>query len=202
MKILLRLALLIPLSMMLASCYIPYGYLTKIELADDGRYKLNYQGRLLSISFLSKIGKKEIEPETPEYEAEVALHLDQLQKLGFTNVEYTYPASYMVKLDQTGNINQERMLTFPSRNGPFLVIKLLKDNVVKLQSRPLSRKYIDELRQSNIRFIGNIVVWTSVEVTQHNANTVLPGNPDVYVWERKSLADPPLELVGKLMQRP
>ncbi len=193
-----RLFWLAPLVMLLSSCYIPYGYLTKIEVAKDGRYELNFHGRLLSASFLSKIGKNEITSGTEEYEAEKLVHFNELKRMGFSNIEYTFPASYEVKLDSKGNLFKERMVAFPGRSGSLLVMKLLKDNRLVIESRRLNKKYIHQLESSNIQFVGNVVIWTDMPVSGHNADMIQPGNPDAYVWEMRSLSENPLQLIGTL----
>ncbi len=195
---LLRAFWLVPVIMLLSSCYIPYGYLTKIQVSKDGRYELNFHGRVLSASFLSKIGKNEIASGTEEYETEKMIHFNELQRMGFSNIEYTFPASYEVKLDSKGNLFKERMVAFPGRSGSLLVMKLLKDNRLVIESRRLNDKYINELENSGIKFVGNVVIWTDMPVSGHNAHAIQPGNPDAYVWEMRSLSEKPLQLIGTL----
>ena len=193
-----RLFFLVPVVMLLSSCYIPYGYLTKIQVSKDGRYELNFHGRLLSASFLSKIGKNEITSGTEEYEAEKMVHLNELKRMGFSNIEYTFPASYEVKLDAEGNLFKERMVAFPARSGSLLVMKLLKDNRLVIESRRLNDKYINQLESSGIQFVGNVVIWTDMPISAHNAHAIQPGNPDAYVWEMRSLRENPIQMIGTL----
>ena len=195
---LLRTFWLVPMVMLLSSCYIPYGCLTKIQVSKDGRYELNFHGRVLSASFLSKIGKNDIVSGTEEYEAEKMVHLNELQRLGFNNIEYVFPASYEVKLDAKGNLFKERMVAFPGRSGSLLVMKLLKDNRLVIESRRLNDKYINQLHSSGIQFVGNVVIWTDMPVNAHNAHTIQPGNPDAYVWQMRSLKNNPIQLIGTL----
>lgn len=194
----LRLLFLVPAVLLLSSCYIPYGYLTKIQVSKDGRYELNFHGRLLSASFLSKIGKNEILSGTEEYEAEKRIHLNELKRMGFSNIEYTFPASYEVKLDAKGNLFKERMVAFPGRSGSLLVMKLLKNNRLVIESRRLNGKYIDQLESSGVQFVGNVVIWTDMPISAHNAHAIQPGNPDAYVWEMRSLKENPIQLIGTL----
>lgn len=194
-----KIFLLLPVISLLSGCYIPYAYLTKIEIAQNGRYSLNFQGRVVSANFLKKIQHEEISVGDEKYEVEKTAHMNELQRLGFTNSQYVYPASYETNYKVKGNLFTERMVTFPSRAGSVLVIKLLKDNKVIVKSQRLNQTYINQLEESGIIFVGNIALWTDIPVLKHNADSVVPGTPaDAYAWKMDSLDKEPIELVGVL----
>ena len=189
------LLLLVPL---LSSCYMPYGYLTKIQIAADGRYDIKFSGRLLSTNFMHKLSNAEIPREGPEYEAEKDKHIAALQRQGFTNIDYIFPASYQAQFNKSGNLLTERLVSFPARHGTVLSLKMLENNRLIVQTRALAEGYVSQLESSDIRFVGDVIIWTDLQVEQHNADTVHPGSPDAYLWQFKSLREPPLQLVGTL----
>lgn len=198
-----RIILLLPFLWTLVGCYIPYAYLTKIEIMNDGRYSLKFQGRVVAASFLNKIENENLQDDEDEYELNKVAHSNELVRLGFKNPQYVYPASYETSYEVKGNLFKERMVTFPSRSGSVLAIKLLKDNQIVVESRRMNEKYIAQLEKSGIPFVGNVALWTDIPVTKHNAHHVVPGTPaDAYAWKIHSLSEKPIQLIGILGEKP
>lgn len=194
-KIIALLAVVI-LPLALASCYMPTKYDLKIQILKDGRYAYEYEGDLIHLRFLQKLGTKEVAQGSPEERAQADIYIADLKRdQGFTSIKYVGEARFRVKYRHQGNINERKSYSFVRRNGWFMRILRNQPGVVELQGNKLPKNYRDELIATGFDSWGKIRVWSDAKVEFHNAGFVQEGSPTMYEWIIRSMAEPTPKMV-------
>lgn len=208
----------------LASCYLPNKFNMVMQIAPDGRYAASYDGTLTQLQFLQRLGSGEITGDSVDdyvgiYESEMR------RNSGFQEVSYLGGAEYKVKFEKQGSLSKERQFSFPIRKGILLGLRrwtaesaagyfqrfealnhpalpaLIQNgfqrepNIMEVFGDRLPEKIRQDLRQNGYWIKGTIRIWTSAKVGYHNAQTVVPGNPSMYVWNVTSFEDPAPQLI-------
>ena len=221
---LLRPAIAVAALCLLASCYLPNKFTMVMQVAPDGRYSASFDGTLTQLQFLQRLGTGEINSENVDqyvgiYESEMR------RNTGFQEVSYIGNAEYRVKFEKQGSLARERQFSFPIRKGVLLGLRrwtpetaagyfqrfealnhpalpaLIQNgfqrepDIMEVFGDRLPAKIRQDLRANGFWIQGTIRIWTSAKVGYHNAQTVVPGNPAMYVWEVSSLEDPAPQII-------
>ncbi len=186
----------------LASCYMPSAYQLRIQILKDGRFAYEYEGDLLHLGFLQKLGKKEVLQGSPEETEWSDIYIKDLNRdEGFSEIKYKGEARFKVKFRFKGNINEMKSYSFVRRNAWFMRIARTSPGVVELKSNKLPEDYRKELEASGFIAWGRVRIWTDAEVTYNNAQAVTPGGTSLYEWGIRSNEDElPRMVIGIIPQ--
>lgn len=176
--------------LVLASCYMPSAYQLRIQMLNDGRFAYEYEGDLLHLRFLSKLGNKEVLQGSPEEIEWSEVYIKDLKRdEGFYDIKYKGEARFKVKYRFKGNINEMKSYNFVRRNAWFMRISRTAPGVVEIKSNKLPENYRKELEASGFISWGRIRLWTDANVTYNNAHAVTEGGKALYEWAIRSNED-------------
>ncbi len=185
-----RYLILVPALLLLASCYMPSAYQLRIQILQDGRFAYEYEGDLLHLRFLSKLGLGEIQQGSAEEIEWAEIYEKDLRRdEGFSEIKYKGEGRFLVKFRFKGNINELRSYHFVRRNAWFMRIARTAPGVVELKSNKLPENYRKELEAGGFIPWGRIRVWTDAEVTFENATAVSGSGTRLYEWAIRSSED-------------
>lgn len=202
-----------------SGCYLPTDYDLRVQILNDGRYAFEYEGDVVHVGFLQRLGWKKMleegrEPSEYVEETWANMNLDRDDILdydedkragiykrdlerdrGFEAVEYQGQARYNVKYRYQGNIRKQKSFTFVRRNGWFMRIARTAPGVVELKGNSLPSNHEDALIEGGFDSYGTVRVWTDANVVSHNATSVQQGSPSLYRWDIRSMKDPTPSMV-------
>ena len=125
----------------LTGCFLPTKYEIDIQVRKDGLYAFNYEGDLIHLRFLQKLGQKEVAQGSPEEKEWAEVYAKDLKRdRGFSEVRYVGEARFRVKYAHEGNINKRKSFTFVRRNGWFLRIARTAPGVVEITGNKLAKE--------------------------------------------------------------
>lgn len=182
-----RYLLIVPALLLLSSCYMPSAYQLRIQILNDGRFAYEYEGDLIHLRFLSKLGLKEVQQGSEEEQEWAEIYKKDLNRDdGFQSITYKGEGRFKVKYRFKGNINELKSYHFVRRNAWFMRIARTAPGVVELKSNKLPENYRKELEAGGFIAWGRIRIWTDANVTYNNAHAVTAGGKALYEWAIRS----------------
>lgn len=219
MKRTLRTAFLLLAAGLVASCYLPNKFELTMQIAPDGRYAISYDGTLTELQFLQRIGSGELQGDQVDEYVSIYEN-EMRRNSGFKEVSYLGKAEYGVKYERQGSLSREKQFSFPTRRGIILGLRRWtaesaadhiarfeavghpalqsmaeagfanEPNIMELFGDRLPAQMRADLKNNGFWVQGTIRIWTSAKVGYHNAQSVVPGNPSLYIWDINDLDDP------------
>lgn len=184
--------------LILPGCYMPSDFVLNMRFEPDGRYAFDYEGDLIQLAFLQRIGKGELKTrdEIARYTDIYARDLERDK--GFKKVVSNGTARYAVTYHHEGNIIKERSFNFVRRNGWFMRIGHYPDGTVRIEGNVLPSDYRNELIAKGFDGRGVIRIWTKAKVVSSNATGKTEGELPSYEWQISTLRDPAPQLTLQL----
>ncbi|MDX1737022.1 MAG: hypothetical protein R3261_02230 [Alphaproteobacteria bacterium] len=181
---------------------MPSAYQLRIQILNDGRFAYEYEGDLIHLRFLSKLGQKEIEQGSlEETEWSEIYRRDLARDEGFQSIRYKGEARFAVRYRFEGNINELKSYHFVRRNAWFMRIARTAPGVVELSSNKLPENYRKELEAGGFISWGRVRVWTDANVTFDNAIAKSGSGTVLYEWAMRSNEDElPKMVIGIIPQ--
>ena len=200
---LLRFIILLPALIALASCYMPSAYQLRIQMLKDGRFAYEYEGDLIHLRFLGKLGQREIlQGSSEEREWADIYERDLRRDDGFKSIRYKGEGRFAVTYRFTGNINELKSYRFVRRNGWFMQIARTSPGVVEIKGNKLPENYRKELEASGFISWGRVRIWTDANVAFDNAVAKSGAGTVLYEWALRSNEDPMPRMVLEITPQP
>jgi hypothetical protein len=198
-----RAALLIAVATGLGGCYLPTDFDAMIQIAQDGRYVLNYRGQLTSVGLAKSLAQGTLsKQEAAERIQKTRMGLMRRDS-AFRSVEYERQGRFRVDYESVGSLLQTPFITFVDSSSKFLIIKhLKKDGTVTVGSEKMKDQYVRELLKLGLKPGGTLRIRTDAKVLEHNADSVRGRRTREYLWKIKGFRGPPPKLVLQLMDQP
>lgn len=179
------------LVLMLASCWIPENFETKITINKDGSYVFTYDGTLtfgLALAAAQKGGL------SARDEVELRMEGEKLRREpGFKKVDYQGKGRYKVLFEKVRNHGEP--FYFPSQEMKFFAVIPQADRSIVVAAVRPSQDDIRQLDSIGAKIEGTLTVDVAngVQVVRHNAESAPTffGLIGAYRWKIKSPnADP------------
>ena len=186
-----RLLIVSILLFVLAACWIPENFDTKITINRDGSYTFTYDGTLTFAPALAAAQKGSLSAKD---EAELQKQAEKLRREpGYKKVDYQGKGRYRVLVEKAGNRGEP--FYFVSREMKIFAVLPQADRTVTVTAVRPSQKDIQQLNSIGAKIEGtlSVSVANGVQVVRHNADSVPTffGLFGAYKWQIKSPnADP------------
>ena len=193
-------SLLIFLSLFITGCYMPRDFDAFLQIDKYGRMQFDYDGRLMSVNLLKKIGNKELENQA-DYEAAVDAQIRDLRRSsGFSLIQHHRDADFLVKYSYQQNLITNPNYIFITRASRlFKIVRNNKDQVSISSIRP-NKKYLQELQDNGFTTTGTIRVKTNAKILSQDADSVeqTDDQATILTWNIDSLIDDKAKIILQL----
>lgn len=181
----------------LASCYLPARFDAEITISRFGNYEMVFDGYMVQLELYNDLRQKKIGPDEEKQRAEV-IRNDFTRDSATKSFEYYKQGRFKVRWAKSGDILQAPLVTFFRRNENMLSISYVKDSgQITVRATPIGPDRQQTLVNMGLNMQGQLRVRTDARVVSQNASRQeTPQNPKMrgeklYVWEIKSITDPP-----------
>ncbi len=183
------------LLIVLAGCWIPENFDTRITINKDGSYTFTYDGTL---TFGMALAAAKQGALSPNDEAEFRKEGEKLrQEPGFRKVDYQGQGRYRVLFEKTANRGQP--LYFLSQEMKFFAVLPQADRTITVTAIRPSQDDIQQLNSIGAKISGtlSVSVANGVQVVKHNAESepTFFGLFGAYKWQIKSPNADPIIIV-------
>ena len=189
-------ALLIAVS----GCYIPARFDAEIEISRFGTYEMKFEGYMAQIELYNDLRQKKI-TQAEELDRVQIIKNDFLRDSSTRSFDYFKQGHFKVKWQRSGDILQSKMVTFFRRNENILSIIYVKETgQITIKATPIGPDKAKTIQEMGIGMEGQLRVRTDARVVSQNATRQeTPANPKspaerVYIWDIKSILDPPASM--------
>jgi hypothetical protein len=191
----LRLLIVSILLMVLAGCWIPENFDTKITINKDGSYTFSYDGTL---TFGLALAAAKQGALSAGDEAEFRKEGEKLRREpGFKKVDYQGKGRYKVLYEKAGNRGVP--FYFVSQEMKFFAILPQADRTVTVTAVRPSAEDVQQLNSIGAKIEGalSVSVANGVQVVKHNAESepIFFGLFGAYKWQIKSPSADPVIVV-------
>ena len=160
------------LVVLLSSCYLPLRFDIEIDFSRRGFYTMTFVGFLTKVDVFQKLQQKKLSDE--ELDKKLKYIETDFRRSPNTKEFSVFDrkrAIFRVKWVKTGDILQDKMVTFIRRNEAMLMIIYNKNkNVVTIQGAALAKSQKKRLLNMGLNSTGVLKITTDARVINSNAN--------------------------------
>lgn len=195
--------LLLLITPLLTSCYVPNDFIAEIRLSRAGDYALIYKGNLTWAPLYKDI-RQGLLTQSEIADKEAVLVRDLKRDSSFTEVTPLGSGTFHVTYQREGHFTGTESVTFVRRSAALLMMDLKPDGTVRiLATQDPKLQNPKQLEDLGLRTQGRLRVITDLPVLKTNAPRVrqgLPNYPDykIYDWVINSVRTPKPFLIAQL----
>ncbi len=188
-----------PLLLIIAfgGCYLPVRFDAEIEISRFGIYNMVFDGYLVDVPLYNGLRKGKISAfeETGKIER---LKTDMTRDSSIKEFKYYKQGHFKVHWEKSGDLLRTKMVTFVRRNeNLFSIIYNKEKSIISVIATPMAKSTAKRLKEAGLNMQGQLRVKTDALVAKHNAGKKTKDKNTgmtVYVWDIKSILDPPAKL--------
>lgn len=182
---------MVVLTALLAGCYLPIRFDAEIEITRTGYYSAIFDGYLVSVPLFRSLRDGSTSP-IEENEKVANIVNDFKRDKAVKEVKYFKQGRFKVNWQKKGDLLRARMVTFLRRNALIFLLKYVKTTgLITVQANPIGKENAQRLVDGGLNMQGQLRVKTDLRVVNHNATRVVQREMPIYVWDIKSLLEPP-----------
>ncbi len=186
----------------LTGCYLPSDFEAIIQISQDGRYVLGYQGQLTNVGLAKSLADGKLSKKAAAERIQKTQLGLMRRDSGFKAVEYERQGRFKVDYETVGTVHRIPYVNFVDSASRILMIKYLKKNgTVTVSGEKVKDQYVRELVRLGLRPSGTLRIRTDAKVLSHNADSVRGRRTREYVWNIKGFRGPAPKLILELLQQ-
>ena len=181
-------------AVILSGCYLPVRFDAEIEISRFGAYDITFDGYLASVPLYDGLRKRTIS-RSEERDKVAVLKRDLKRDSATKSLSYVRDGLFNINWNKSGDLLTTRMVTFLRRNESILSLKFIRETgLITMEAATFSDINKQRLTTMGLGMEGQIRVRTDARVVNHNATRIAGGNQPIYIWDIKSIFDPPPEM--------